>query len=53
MSCGSRPANPCQEDDWAKEEEERENKEAYLESQAAWWEKGEDGELVVDAFEDW
>ncbi len=47
------PNTPQFWEKWAKEEEERENKEAYLESQAAWWEKGEDGELVVDAFEDW
>ena len=40
-------------ENWAKEEEEEESREAYLASQAPWWEKDADGNVSEDAFEDW
>ena len=47
------PNTPEFWDSWAKEQEESDNREAYLESQASWWEKGADDDVEPDAFEDW
>ena len=37
---------------WAEEEEQRENKEAYMRSQVPWWEEG-DGDYESEQQEEW